>query len=169
MTESPGVPVGVTTLFPSMSLPRRGRRPPGSGPPPSGASSRSGVNTLLPLLVDGDGSVGLKLTGERSPWTWVLRALGNVFLPGGSGVKGHRGQVNRGQTPGRGPGGQRSGLTVAVVLEAEGNAVSPRVGPALPRLLKHRNVVLCPGEQRRDLSEPTVPPLTHWSNDQTVV
>lgn len=44
-----------------MSLPLRGLL---AGP---GASSRSGVKTLLPLLVLGDCSVGLKLTGERKP------------------------------------------------------------------------------------------------------
>jgi len=63
----------------SMSLPLRGRR---MGP--SGASSWSGVKTLLPLLVLGDGSVGLKLTGERRPCTCARRARGNVFLPGGT-------------------------------------------------------------------------------------
>lgn len=45
----------------SMSLPLRGRL---DGP---GTSSRSGVKTLLPLLVLGDCSVGLKLTGDRKP------------------------------------------------------------------------------------------------------
>lgn len=53
--------VGVAVWLGSMSLPLRGRL---VGP---GASSRSGVNTLLPLLVLGDCSVGLKLTGERKP------------------------------------------------------------------------------------------------------
>lgn len=37
--------------------------------------------------------------------------------------------------------------TVTVVLEAEGNAVSTRVRPAFPRLLKNWDVVLCK-EQR---------------------
>lgn len=67
--------VGATVGLGSMSLPLRGRL---AGP---GTSSRSGVKTLLPLLVLGDCSVGLKLTGERKPWTCVRRARGNVFLP----------------------------------------------------------------------------------------
>lgn len=54
-----GAPVGFGAD--SMSLPMRGRR---AGP---GTSSKSGVKTLLPLLVLGDCSVGLKLTGERKP------------------------------------------------------------------------------------------------------
>lgn len=45
----------------SMSLPLRGLL---DGP---GTSSRSGVKMLLPLLVLGDCSVGLKLTGDRKP------------------------------------------------------------------------------------------------------
>lgn len=63
----------------SMSLPLR-LRPPGS--------SRSGVNILLPLLVLGDCSVGLKLTGEWKPWTWVRRARGNVLRPAGEDGRG---------------------------------------------------------------------------------
>lgn len=70
MTESVGAAAGLG----SMSLPRRLL-------PGPGASSRSGVKTLLPLLVLGDCSVGLKLTGERKLWTCVRRARGNVFLP----------------------------------------------------------------------------------------
>ena len=69
MTERVGVGVG------SMSLPLRLR--PGS--------SSSGVKMLLPLLVLGDCSVGLKLTGERKPWTWVRRARGKVLRPAGRG------------------------------------------------------------------------------------
>lgn len=68
-----GAPVGFGAA--SMSLPIRDLR---AGP---GTSSRSGVKTLLPLLVLGDCSVGLKLTGERKPCTCVRRARGNVFLP----------------------------------------------------------------------------------------
>lgn len=68
-----GAPVGLGAA--SMSLPMRGLR---AGP---GTSSRSGVKTLLPLLVLGDCSVGLKLTGERKPCTCVRRARGNVFRP----------------------------------------------------------------------------------------
>lgn len=59
MTERVGAVDGLGLV--SMSLPLRGRL---AGP---GASSRSGVKTLLPLLVLGDCSVGLKLTGERKP------------------------------------------------------------------------------------------------------
>lgn len=77
MTDRLGVAAGAGVG--SMSLPRRGRL---EGP---GTSSRSGVKTLLPLLVLGDCSVGLKLTGDRKPWTWVLRARGKVFLPVGGG------------------------------------------------------------------------------------
>lgn len=73
MTDSVGAAVGLG--LGSMSLPLRGLL---AGP---GASSRSGVKTLLPLLVLGDCSVGLKLTGERKPWTCVRRARGKVFLP----------------------------------------------------------------------------------------
>lgn len=68
-----GTPVGFGAA--SMSLPMRGLR---AG---TCTSSRSGVKTLLPLLVLGDCSVGLKLTGERKPCTCVRRARGNVFLP----------------------------------------------------------------------------------------
>lgn len=73
MTDRVGAAAGVGAG--SMSLPLRGLL---EGP---GTSSRSGVKTLLPLLVLGDCSVGLKLTGDRKPWTWVLRARGKVFLP----------------------------------------------------------------------------------------
>lgn len=59
MTDRVGAAVGLG--LGSMSLPLRGLL---AGP---GASSRSGVKTLLPLLVLGDCSVGLKLTGERKP------------------------------------------------------------------------------------------------------
>lgn len=59
ITDSVGAPVGLG--LGSMSLPRRGLL---VGP---GTSSRSGVKTLLPLLVLGDCSVGLKLTGDRKP------------------------------------------------------------------------------------------------------
>lgn len=59
MTESVGATAGLG--FDSMSLPLRGLL---AGP---GTSSRSGVKTLLPLLVLGDCSVELKLIGERKP------------------------------------------------------------------------------------------------------
>lgn len=65
MTESVGLGLG------SMSLPRR-RRP---------GSSSSGEKMLLPLLVLGLWSVGLKLMGERKPWPCVRRARGNVLRP----------------------------------------------------------------------------------------
>lgn len=67
MTESVGLVLGLG----SMSLPRR-RRP---------GSSSSGEKMLLPLLVLGLWSVGLKLMGERKPWPCVLLALGNVLRP----------------------------------------------------------------------------------------
>lgn len=73
MTDKVGAVAGLG--LGSMSLPLRGLL---DGP---GTSSMSGVKMLLPLLVLGDCSVGLKLTGERNPWTWVLRARGKVFLP----------------------------------------------------------------------------------------
>lgn len=44
-------------------------------------SSYSGVKTLLPLLVLSECSVGLKLTGDRKLFPWVLLALGKVFRP----------------------------------------------------------------------------------------
>lgn len=59
ITDRVGAAVGLG--LGSMSLPLLGLL---AGP---GASSRSGVKTLLPLLVLGDCSVGLKLTGERKP------------------------------------------------------------------------------------------------------
>lgn len=67
MTESVGLVLGLG----SMSLPRR-RRP---------GSSSSGEKMLLPLLVLGLWSVGLKLMGERKPWPCVRRARGNVLRP----------------------------------------------------------------------------------------
>lgn len=44
-------------------------------------SSYSGVKTLLPLLVLSEWSVGLKLTGDRKLFPWVLLALGKVLRP----------------------------------------------------------------------------------------
>lgn len=67
MTESVGFVLGLG----SMSLPRR-RRP---------GSSSSGEKMLLPLLVLGLWSVGLKLMGERKPCPCVRRARGNVLRP----------------------------------------------------------------------------------------
>lgn len=61
MTDKVGGTAGLGVGVGSMSLPLRGLL---EGP---GTSSRSGVKTLLPLLVLGDCSVGLKLTGDRKP------------------------------------------------------------------------------------------------------
>lgn len=44
-------------------------------------SSYSGVKMLLPLLVLSEWSVGLKLTGDRKLFPWVLLALGKVLRP----------------------------------------------------------------------------------------
>ena len=136
ITDRVGAAVGLG--LGSMSLPLRGLL---AGP---GASSRSGVKTLLPLLVLGDCSVGLKLTGERKPWTCVRRARGNVFLPAEqqSSAQSESQFYRSGGVKGRLP-------TITVVLKAEGNAVSTRVRSTFTRLLKDWDVVFYRGRGGR--------------------
>lgn len=138
MTERVGPPEGLAVG--SMSLPLRLL----AGP---GASSRSGVKTLLPLLVLGDCSVGLKLTGERKLWTCVRRARGKVFRPESITEKSGLPVLSvTNRSEGKHP-------TVAVVLKAVGNAVSPGIRPSFPGLLKHRNVGLCGGKHQHDFQK----------------
>lgn len=135
MTDKVGAAAGLGVG--SMSLPLRGLL---DGP---GTSSRSGVKTLLPLLVLGDCSVGLKLTGDRNPCTWVLRARGKVFLPAERGT----GVTQRKLNHCRGCVWEQ---TVAVVLKAKRNPVSPRVCASFPRLLKDGVVVLYEGRKKNE-------------------
>lgn len=136
MTERVGPAEGLA--FDSMSLPLRLL----AGP---GASSRSGVKTLLPLLVLGDCSVGLKLTGERKLWTCVRRARGKVFRPES---QTRYSELFVSVSSLLRTGAKEKHPTIAVILKAVRNAVSPWIRPSFPGLLKHGKVGLCGGKQR---------------------